>query len=750
MARTWTSPQFHLVGNNKIWLKLILDESISGTTNNVSLRLYACTSYIIEGSWYCESKINGESSGLIRKPIYHGSMSSGGETLIASMSRSFTYEGNRNINISGHIRDMDYQDIVSGNWGKFNINHEVNNIGLAYIQPANRPPGNVSLTIHHPKPKDTYVVEDNIHVSLSQTSDPEGKKVRYVIYGKMLEPNGQWKSLGDVNNCILWSQTAREKTVDIRNHPRGTRYEIWGKAEDETNLATPLTPKINNIYKNRAPNKITTIRPESKSFYTDTFTISWDKPVDPDGQSVSYSLSMKKNNGAYQLIKENFIETSYTHNIANDEEGDTYVFKIFSTDGITNSLETVSPVYIKGITTPLAPTNIQPSSGFYLNEVNITWNASVDPNGELIKRYDVFINDTLLIGTSDKPFIKWAIPYGDAEGTAYTVSVEGTDASNNTSPRGYATSPFYKARTPAQPVLIENEDYFYEGSIKLKWNEIFSNNVKCQYELSYKIDEGQWIELVTVSATEYTHLITSIARGSKILYRIRTVNTFGQKSDWVISKEHKRNNIPKMPKILYPNNYSTIFNKRPDIGMTIFNELDNQHQIIIVKYNDTIYDSVNHSEMFSNKNGTFQYETTLTFKPEELNVGRNEIDVFVNDGLVDSSITKIVLFVNDGAIQIDEYITTEPFYDVRDKVNVFRAAYGLSPIDFTNPLVSNITYIEYEKTIGILREGVNEVINKINILDPAKNIIIDWQESGKYCFINRGLLVQIIDTINSI
>ena len=54
-----TSGRMHLTGSNELWIELIYNHSISGTTNTVSVTMRVRTKWYIEGNWQCQLNVNG-------------------------------------------------------------------------------------------------------------------------------------------------------------------------------------------------------------------------------------------------------------------------------------------------------------------------------------------------------------------------------------------------------------------------------------------------------------------------------------------------------------------------------------------------------------------------------------------------------------------------------------------------------------------------------------------------------------------
>lgn len=188
-----------------------------------------------------------------------------------------------------------------------------------------------------------FIVEDQIFISLSQVTDPEGISVSYKIYGQYLSPGSStWTPIGD-DNVVSNTQSV---SFNINNYTRGTRFKFWGAAFDNFGASSNLSSEISNIYRNRKPNAIASISPFSGVITGDEINLEWSNPGDPDGQLLTYDVYVSKNDGAYTIIN-NIDTTRYSYNITNDPPYTKYRFKVIPSDSMTTGDETFSPVYRK-------------------------------------------------------------------------------------------------------------------------------------------------------------------------------------------------------------------------------------------------------------------------------------------------------------------------------------------------------------------------------------------------------------------
>lgn len=192
-----------------------------------------------------------------------------------------------------------------------------------------------------------YIVETVMTLKLSDATDPEniGSTMQYRICGQYKTPgSNQWLSMAGSDNIIASSQSA---TIRIEDYERGTQFKVWGYAIDNLGAQSENSNTMDNILRNRKPNKITTINPVSKTIIGNSITISWNIPTDPDGQTLTYSISIKVNDEDYFLLDGGKIETSFTVDISNYDPGTEFRFKVIPNDGMVDGDGTISPLYKK-------------------------------------------------------------------------------------------------------------------------------------------------------------------------------------------------------------------------------------------------------------------------------------------------------------------------------------------------------------------------------------------------------------------
>lgn len=744
-----SSGWYPLYKPNAVGITINWSESISGNKNTVTFSMIVRSKYRISGTWKCGFIADGTDFGSPRVRIEHGTKNTAGQTTVRTgMTKTFTYSGSKSISITASLPDMSYYDVDEG-WSS-NAIYQPKFTTTINLKTNNSPPPKPSITCTNGKVGGNHLVENSMDIELSAVTDPDGNVVTYAAYGQCKRPGNDWERIGDANSCILWSSSSRKVSYPVSGYPRGTQFRVWGKAVDSNGASSSTTGYYSNIYRNHLPNTVSEILPKEGYFNGSSFNISWKNPGDPNGNTPTFNLYLSKNNGDYSRVLNNSSATSYTQNISSDPEGTKYRFKIAAYDGLVEGNYTYSNTYVKN-TKPTKPTQIFPSSGFYLGNVAISWNRSTDPENRGISYYDVYINDTR-IGSSTTNSINWYIPDSDPAEKTYTISVIAVDVDGKASDKGYATGAFKKAKPPVAPSWIRPDETYFESEIGLTWENVSSNGASVSYELAYRINGGGWnVISSTLKNTKYTHNITGINRGSKIEYRIKCTNSFGQTSPYAYSKAYYRNQIPVTPTISYPIANSTVHDSTPRIAFSISKELDGQNQTIFVECGGKTYNSVSNKDMFSKKSGTYSTAEKIIFTCSELSEGSNTISIYVNDGMINSSKATRTFNVSSSNLSAKKgnVVTAELYNNIRSQINSVRKAYGLSDYNFTGNIIKNgIIKFSY---ITEMRQAIIEARNAINNYDSSNpdKITTSWIDSAKNDVIYATVVQQIIDIIKN-
>lgn len=593
-----------------------------------------------------------------------------------------------------------------------------------------------------------YIAEDKIN--LSMTKDLINQNIRYRIYLAYQKPDTPWSEY----TMILNSKDVNSVEHIITSYPRGTRFSAYSEIYDTEYSYTSTNQVIlDNIYRNRTPGRVTNINPATDTIFAgDNFKIEWDATTDPDGQALTYDLLLSNDNGqSYHIAATDLTQTYYIYDISSDSEGTTYKFKVRANDSMVTGTETVSPLYRKN-TKPTVPTYVFPSSGYYIDDVTITWNASIDPDLLGISHYSVYINDKLIADNVTNTFYQWHIPEADPDGTQYVASIVAHDKSGTTSDKGYAIGGFKKALSIVPPQAINPTITYHENNIPLTWSAVLGVGSNMTYLIEYKINDGVWTYLATTSYTYYTHDITKIERNSSIQYRIKCRTSSGKESEYKESIVYYRNETPTKPMIQYPVNNGTVYDTSLRLAINVPSKDTDQKMTLYVNCNGKLYNSVKHPSMFS-ISGTYSNSTSLVFTSENLKIGQNSISIYTNDGLLDSPPSSYNYTIKNSEVSVKQgdSITEKLFTTLMDKINTVRIAYALAPYYFSLPVKKDSlikwTYIED------LRNAVIEARHLINNFDAQAidDLKTEWSTAnGIGTPMKADYIQEIIDIINHI
>lgn len=718
------SQNFGLPGNNRIWMTLEWGESVDGTQNRVTVKMRIYTLYRINGTWTCRLKIEGNNVRQEPKTLSWGSNSYGGSREVFNYTETFWYSGDKQIYIEGSILNMDYYSV---NLGPGSIRTQTLTFGAnAWLRSTNTPPPTPGIHCNNQMINGRYIAEDRIYMALDRVSDPQGDSVIYPSFCLYQSPgSNEWRSAGDNNNCVSWNSN-NTVDIDITKYPRGSRFKIWGRSRDSNGAESRDTYVIDNIYRNRLPDTIGWVNPNQGIINDDKFRITWPKTYDPDGSNTTYCIWCKKNNGEWINYWNNKDTTEHWEDIRNDPEGTTYQYKICTSDGFAQSAPYYTNIFSKNIK-PTIPTQIFPNAGYYLGKTTIVWNSSIDPEGQGIDHYDIYINGNK-VGVAYNNQFDWEIPGQDSEGTSYRISIVAFDKNGRGSERGTATGDFLKAGSPIAPTWISPQEKYQESIVKLKWKNVSSNGVATKYSIDCKINNGEWINIInSIRETEYEHNIEYIERGSSIVYRIKAINTFSQESNYTESMEYVRNILAKTPLIVAPINNGTIFNPAAKLLIKVFGKNNGVEQTVIVKINDNIYTSDKNTDMFSNPNNNYKEDTQVVFKMPNLNIGVNRIEVYCNDGLTNNVATTSQVILKSINFDADknQIITAALFNQIISDIKIINDTYELQENLIE---VNNKKYIDNE-IVSTMQSSLKSVIDKINAFDSSNIFDIDFKFS---------------------
>lgn len=740
------SSSYKLAGINSYYLELKWSEKVSNSTNTVAFEVWFHSKYRAQGSsWKCSLSIDDTNVKNEKIAVNGGGSNYGASVKVLSFDKSFSYTGSKKIKVTAKY-DINYYDVTLGTGSTvYRVDNFTHTITLGSTNGA---PGKPSISCTNASHDGNRYAEKTLDITLGSVTDPDGDKVNYEIYMRKKSPSGSWGSYTKIHG----PSTSRTISYDVSSHTRGTQYNVYGIAVDSHGVQSAMSTILTNIYRNKKPSAITKVCPVSTEYYNENFSISWPKATDVDGQIIKYKVERSIDDGSFTVVQE-ATSTSYTQTgVENHAEGTSYQYRVSATDGLVYGTSYKSVKYYKN-SRPTTPTQIFPRNGYYLGNVNIKWNASTDPDKKGIDHYDVYINNNK-VGSSKKSPFTWTIPNNDAEGSPYKASVIALDKNGASSTKGTAEGIFYKAIAPTAPSWFKPEDKYHESVIQLSWEPIKSCGEGTTYVLQYRLNGGAWINLKTnLEDSEYNHEITSIERGSKIEYRVKTKNAFQQESDWKTSMLYCRNRLSLSPKIRYPKSGATIYDKSPRIALTIFADPDKQDQVICVEYGGAKFNSNSHPSMFSKGNDGYSVECNVVFFAKELSIGMNEIKVYLNDGLADGNATTVTYNVSNSNLSAkkDDIITANLFKGMNNCIGTLRKSYSLDSYTFKNHVLFG-SVIKFEH-IDEMRKAVFPIRQLVNNFD-SDNITGDkevkWFTPDDNGYIYSEYVQEIIDVINSV
>lgn len=479
------------------------------------------------------------------------------------------------------------------------------------------------------------------------------------------------------------------KTVKYRTTKSGSWTSI--KLKDPS---PPTAPKFNS---------------PTEYLHEASFKLEWTQSnfyTDPG----HYELQRRINGGTWTDVNSSLANTYYNFDISSISRGDIVDFRVRAVNNFGTSSWAVSSFKRNSI--PNVVTNILPSSGFALNQVEIRWTAAKNTDNKVLK-YNIYISKNNgqynKVATVSNCSYMLSIPSEDADDTTYSIKVETVDNLNCTNS---VIGPTYiKPGEPTAPINLGPEAGYYESYIDFTWTISNNYSVYGNYVIEIFVNEELY-KTVTISGadTKYRLLLSNIDRGSNITYRIKSVDTFNRESEWhECTNIFKHNNKPEKPSIILPLDTKRIHGYKPLFVLKTSIDIDDQDIILKVKIGDTIYDSAHNRESFSKS--IINSEEYVIFKPSSiLPIGTNEISVFINDGLIDGDSCNISLEVLEqvNPFILGDFITAESLNMYIQILNTNLEAYGLDTCDL---------YIT--KGADLKADIINTVIRKIEELHSA-------------------------------
>lgn len=542
------------------------------------------------------------------------------------------------------------------------------------------------------------------------TSDPDGHNVNYKIH---ISKDGVYGSPIDIYAPGI------SYTMAIQNDPTGTVYKF--KIETIDSLGgSIMSAESAPVAKAIEPNAPTFTNPSSDSVKKDSFQVTIN-PVNFQGLPGNYELEKRKNGGAWESYDSNWAGAAKTFDINSIAKGDTIQFRVRSVVGGAVYSGWTESGTVRRNRVPNAPVITSAGISTYPT-INVTWNAATDPDGQTVT-YDIYVSRTgsayakLNSSPMSTTTQSYTIPAADIVGTTYKFRVDSVDTLGETS--STETVAISKIAPPSVVSGLTPNSGYCEDTATLSWNaEVSAIN----YEVKIYVDD-MLKSTVLAASNSYGLDLSGIPRGSNVKFGVIAVNNVGMKGAEVkTSNGFNVNRIPGIPKLSKPITGGRIFTQNPKILIYGGVESDNQNLIIFVKYHSNIYNSRDNEDMFSRPHTTS--EGSIIFKcVNDLIVGANNLEIWCNDGLIDSpklsATINVVSYTYPEAITGD-YITPVYYNKLIENLEFLKASYEYSP---SSRPTNNKGDVIFSGRINSIINGVNELSSFIDRAHPDNKFV---------------------------
>ena len=258
---------------------------------------------------------------------------------------------------------------------------------------------------------------------------------------------------------------------------------------------------------------------------------------------------------------------------------------------------------------------------------------------------------------------------------------------------------------------------FVSGTITLDYGGATDpdNNIST-YNVQYAVkpSSGAYGNWVALADGVMSHTPT-LEAGSLIKYRVRTVDALGAVSDFIESNACGKNTAPAAPTINYPQNNKTTFNSRPRFLVTLGNDPES-HLLNIGADGYTATQS---------RNLEGGAKVALR-KISNVAAGAVSISVIASDIYGESApaanrnTTYQAPNWTDLLIPGITSIKAAHMTEIRTKINIIRAYYGLSPIVWAQEIEAGKTSMSgWAGHVQEIRTAINDVVSLIKQYDAG-------------------------------
>lgn len=255
--------------------------------------------------------------------------------------------------------------------------------------------GAESGAIHFTSGVTNGIFKNNVTISWPKATDAQSQTLRYAIYyqiGTDAGPSGDTSS-----NCLEYGLTSTTYTFDAsrlngKTVPKGERIylSVWvhdGLEWSSYRLVSSW------IYRETPPSVAANVSPTS-GHYESSVNVSWSQSSGSNGSYITMYKVGLINNANSTIKSYNVNGTSF---VCNDvhliPRGQTFKFSVVAVDNLGNESTASYSGTLKRNSAPTDPKNfrINSTNMSIKNNVPLTWNASTDIDGDIIK-YNIFYN----------------------------------------------------------------------------------------------------------------------------------------------------------------------------------------------------------------------------------------------------------------------------------------------------------------------------------------------------------------------
>ena len=522
---------------------------------------------------------------------------------------------------------------------------------------------------------------------------------------------------------------------------RGQTVTIRGIVRDTEGLTASSDMKV---YVNSLPywgSSRLTIAGAPNGIFNKDITVSWDKARDSQSQhenNLRYSIFayIGTDVGDVKVVARNIAETRYTFNATSIDgtavsKGEKIKIVVRVNDGLEDSTGFLQSDWIFREHPPTAPSNVQPTSGFFEDSVKVTWSPAQGVNGAIIMHYVLNLLDEndKIVESHLADDCEWDSCYHISEiprGKAFRFEVYAVDNNSNRSRSAYSGW-LYRNTGVSRPLnfRVDSTASTFKHKIPLKWSpSISSQTKKIFYNIYFrnlKRNETSFRPLVKgLINTFYNHILYDESAGSRFEYYIEAYDEFGVLSEKTFLNSFPEiNTPPEAPDIILPINNKILYSNVPRLVFR-FNKVCNDNPLTVsITVNGITYTSEDNSELFNKE--TYNKEDIGIFEVPShapLNYSKqNTVSIKVFDTLDESEANTYNFIVNSPTFnKVGEtearLVSAKELNNLKAMIDNTRIAYGLQNISWHEGVESNKSIYKkfFEQASNAIYE-VNDLLN---------------------------------------